>query len=83
MYDPWGNEVMVGINGFKSSNPNDVLVSFNNGQNDERMYTWGLAEYKETKPKDQPYVFWSYGLDKKIGINGKNTYTSSDDVISW
>lgn len=83
LYDPWGNEVMVAINGFKSNNPNDVLVPFNNGQNDERMHTWGLAEYIETKPKDQSYIFWSYGKDKKIGNNGKNTLTNSDDVISW
>ena len=88
LYDPWGGEVMVAINGFKSNNPNDNLVSFGNGQNDSRLHTWGLAEYKETKPKEQAYVFWSYGKDKKKGKNGPSygavvAYAGSDDVISW
>jgi hypothetical protein len=63
-------------------------VKFNNGQNDLRLHTWGLAEYKETKPTEQIYVFWSYGKDKKKGKNGPNygavvAYAGSDDVISW
>jgi len=32
LYDPWGGEVMVGINGFKSTS--GVLVPFNNGGSD-------------------------------------------------
>ena len=88
LYDPWGGEVMVAINGLKSDNSNEPLVSFNNGQNDRRLHTWGLAEYKETKPKEQSYVFWSYGKDKKKGKNGPKYgavvgYAGSDDVISW
>jgi prepilin-type N-terminal cleavage/methylation domain-containing protein len=88
LYDPWGGEVMVAINGFKSNNPNSILVDFNSGQNDRRLHTWGLAEYIETKPKDQSYVFWSYGKDKKKGKNGPNNQSvvklaGSDDVISW
>jgi prepilin-type N-terminal cleavage/methylation domain-containing protein len=88
LYDPWGGEVMVGINGFKSNNSADSLVSFNNGQNDKRLHTWGLAEYKETKPKEQSYVFWSYGKDRKKGKNGPGygavvALSGSDDVISW
>lgn len=88
LYDPWGGEVMVAINGFKSNNPDDVLVSFNDGRNDERLHTWGLAEYKETKPNEQAFVFWSYGKDKKKGKNGPGygavvSYAGSDDVISW
>ena len=88
LYDPWGSEVMVAINGFKSNNAGSVLVDFNKGQNDRRLHTWGLAEYTETKPKDQSYVFWSYGKDKKKGKNGPEVgsvvpYAGSDDVISW
>lgn len=88
LYDPWGGEVMVAINGFKSNNSNDTLVTFNNGQNDKRLHTWGLAEYKDTKPKEQAYVFWSYGKDKKKGKNGSGygavvPLAGSDDVISW
>ena len=88
LYDPWGGEIMVAINGFKSNNPGDALVDFNGGRNDRRLDTWGLAEYKETKPKDQSYVFWSYGKDRKKGENAKSfgdvvPLTGSDDVISW
>jgi prepilin-type N-terminal cleavage/methylation domain-containing protein len=88
LYDPWGGEVMVAINGFKSNQSGDELVAFNNGQNDRRLHTWGLAEYKETKPMEQTYVFWSYGKDKKKGNKAPNNQsvvplTGSDDVISW
>lgn len=91
LYDPWGGEIMVAINGFKSNNPGDALVDFNKnepGRNDRRLHTWGLAEYKETKPKDQAYVFWSYGKDRKKGNNAKSygdvvPLAGSDDVISW
>ena len=88
LYDPWGAEIMVAINGFKSNNPADELVDFNNGRNDSRLHTWGLAEYTETKPSEQSYVFWSYGSDKKKGNNGSEIWkvvpiAGSDDVISW
>ena len=88
LYDPWGGEVMVAINGFKSNNSADTLSTFNNGKNDKRLHTWGLAEYKETKPKEESYVFWSYGKDKKKGKNGPGygavvALVGSDDVISW
>jgi prepilin-type N-terminal cleavage/methylation domain-containing protein len=88
LYDPWGGEIMVAINGFKSNQSNSVLVDFNNGQNDRRLHTWGLAEYKETKPKNESYVFWSYGKDMKKGKAAPNNQMvvplkGSDDVISW
>jgi prepilin-type N-terminal cleavage/methylation domain-containing protein len=88
LYDPWGREIMVAINGMKSTDSNASLSNFNNGQNDRRLHTWGLAEYKETKPRDQSYVFWSYGKDGKKGKNGAAPnsvvpYAGSDDVISW
>ena len=92
LYDSWGGEVMVAINGFKSNNPADVLHNDLNpvepGRNDRRMHTWGLAEYKETKPRQQSHVFWSYGKDRKKGKNAKNfgdvvPFAGSDDVISW
>ena len=91
LYDPWGGEVIVAINGFKSTNADDELVDFNSsepGRNDRRLHTWGLAEYKETKPTDQAYVFWSYGKDKKKGKKAEGNqevvpYFGSDDVISW
>jgi prepilin-type N-terminal cleavage/methylation domain-containing protein len=88
LYDPWGGEVMVAINGFLAHYATTGMVDFNNGQNDRRLHTWGLAEYKETKPKDQSYVFWSYGKDRKKGKKAPNNQhvvplRGSDDVISW
>lgn len=88
LYDPWGHEVMVGINGFKSTSSADTLVDFRSGQNDRRLHTWGLAEYKETKPKEQSYIFWSYGKDGKKGKANPNhqsvvALAGSDDVVSW
>ena len=78
----------MAINGFKSNNDGEALVDFGGGRNDRRLHTWRLAEYKETKPRDQSYVFWSYGKDKKKGNNGATvgaivSYRGSDDVISW
>lgn len=88
LYDPWGREIMVAINGFKSNNDADELVDFNGGRNDNRLHTWGLAEYNEKKPRDQSFVFWSYGKDGKKGKGAPNAsskvpLTGSDDVISW
>jgi len=88
LYDPWGGEIMVAINGMLGADTNARLVDFNNGQNDRRLHTWGLAEYKETRPREQSYVLWSYGKDRKKGNNAPNNgdivpLQGSDDVISW
>ncbi|RYD20875.1 MAG: type II secretion system protein [Verrucomicrobiaceae bacterium] len=82
LYDPWGREMMVAINGFNT--PGQLLVPFNNGQNDSRLHTWTLAEYTDTKPNEQAYVFWSYGKDGKKAKNGNDgALSDSDDVVSW
>lgn len=88
LYDPWGREVMVAINGLKSNQEEAELVDFGGGQNDRRLHTWGLAEYTETKPNEQSFVFWSYGKDGKKGRGASNNQSvlslaGSDDVISW
>ncbi|RYD28254.1 MAG: type II secretion system protein [Verrucomicrobiaceae bacterium] len=82
LYDPWGREVMIAINAYNA--PGQLLLPFKNGQNDSRLHTWTLAEYTDTKPNEQAYVFWSYGKDGKKGKNGNGgSYAESDDVISW
>ena len=86
LYDPWGGEIMIAIN--VENSIDSELVDFNNGKNDRRMHTWGLAEYTETKPKEQAYVLWSYGKDKKKGKNSPSvgsvvSLQNSDDVVSW
>ncbi|MCX6877868.1 MAG: type II secretion system protein [Verrucomicrobia bacterium] len=90
-YDPWGRPLMFAVNAFKSSNPNAVLVDVNPtnpGKNDSRLDTMGLAEYSDTKPRDEPYVMWTYGKDGMKGgeeSRGKRIppYNGSDDVVSW
>ena len=86
LYDPWGREVIVAINSLNA--PGERLLDFNNGQNDRRLHTWSLGEYTETKPRDQNFVFWSYGKDGKKGDKAPRywdvvPYQGSDDVISW
>jgi len=85
LYDPWGGEVIVAINAFNA--PGRTLIKFNNGQDDRRLWTFGVGEYKETLPKEQSYVFWSFGKDKKKGKNAATgavvPFAGSDDVISW
>lgn len=86
LYDPWGREVIVAVNGFQGRNLD--LVDFREGKSDRRLHTWKLAEYTDTKPKDQAYVFWSYGKDGKKGRSAASPgsvvpYGGSDDVVSW
>ncbi|MCP5532884.1 MAG: type II secretion system protein [Akkermansiaceae bacterium] len=86
LYDPWGNEVIMAVNSFAARDKS--ITSFNGGMNDRRLYTWGLGEYNETKPRDQSFVFWSYGKDglKGDGVTPPTKVTSlkkSDDVVSW
>jgi prepilin-type N-terminal cleavage/methylation domain-containing protein len=88
LYDAWGGEIMVAINGMLAADTTAEIVDFNNGQNDRRLHTWGLAEYTETKPREQSYVLWSYGKDKKKGKEAATFGTivplaGSDDVVSW
>lgn len=86
LYDPWGREIIVAVNGFQGRNLD--LVDFREGKSDRRLHTWKLAEYSDTKPKDQAYVFWSYGKDGKKGRSAASPgtvalYAGSDDVVSW
>jgi len=86
LLDPWGNQVIMAVNAFAAEGKS--ITEFNSGSNDRRLHTWGLAEYNETKPRDQSFVFWSYGKDGKKGDNAPNpgdvvSLKKSDDVVSW
>lgn len=90
LYDPWGKQWMIAVNAFNG--PNQELVDVNRttpGKNDKLMYTDGLADYLETKPRQEAFVMWTYGKDgkKASGQGGKSKslppLKSSDDVISW
>jgi prepilin-type N-terminal cleavage/methylation domain-containing protein len=73
LYDPWGRQLMIAVN-TPPYRRRDA-----NGQYDEKMMTWGLAEYEDSEPRDQQFVLWSYGKDGvKAEVKG-----GSDDVTSW
>ena len=82
LYDPWGNEIMMAVN----TPPYNELEA--GGIADKHLFTEGKAVYTETEPREQQYVFWSFGKDGKKGKNAPNiaskvAYTNTDDVISW
>ncbi len=77
LYDPWGRELMFALNSRRQNHDS------NKGYRDEILYTWGLAEWAETKPGYESFVIWSYGKD---GIKGKGenaTFRGSDDVKTF
>jgi prepilin-type N-terminal cleavage/methylation domain-containing protein len=81
LYDPWGKPLMIAINTppFRTDAATGVY--------DKQMWTYGIGEYTDSKPREQDYVFWSFGKDGKKG-NGKGKTQivplgSSDDVTSW
>jgi len=77
IYDRWGRELMFAFNSIVRG------VDENEGKRDKILYTWGLAEWAETKPGFDEFVIWSYGKD---GIKGKGStakFAGSDDVKSF
>lgn len=77
LYDPWGRELMIAIN-------SQVQYSdFDSGFQDDRMHTWGLAEWAEIQPSTQDYVLWSYGADGEKGKGDTHRFKGSDDVKSF
>lgn len=77
VYDPWGRELMFAVNS------RIQVDEFNDGYEDERLHTWGLAEWDEIKPGTQAYVMWSYGADGKKGKGNSQRFGGSDDVKSF
>jgi prepilin-type N-terminal cleavage/methylation domain-containing protein len=81
LYDPWQKTILIAIN------VPPYAVDSADGLRDKLMHTWGLAEYADTKPREEQFIIWSYGKDGVKGTAGKavnqNTYKGSDDVISW
>lgn len=90
LYDPWGKAWMIAVNAFNG--PNQELVDVNQttpGKNDKLLYTDGLADYAETKPRQEAFVMWTYGKDGRKGssedVKSKSLppLKASDDVASW
>ena len=67
-YDPWGTEYAVALD---ANYDNQVTNPYGNNN--------GAG----ADPIRQGAIAWSYGKDAKLGNNGDNKFTSSDDVISW
>ena len=90
-YDPWGKEIMVAVNAFQATSGSDALMEENPGSpgiNDNHLETYFYGEYKDKKPRDEAFVFWTYGKDGKKGNGTVNPqkvviYAKTDDVVSW
>jgi prepilin-type N-terminal cleavage/methylation domain-containing protein len=89
LYDPWGKQILIAVNGMKGESMSLVdTVAGNNGRSDSRLDTYGYGAYRDTNPRDLAFACWSFGKDGKKGNNGSSfgalvPYTGSDDVISW
>lgn len=82
VYDPWGRPIMIAIN----APPFQEDIA--NGVKDRLLWTNGIGDYTETKPREQEFVFWAFGKDGKKGKGGGEKtavvpYAGSDDVVSW
>lgn len=82
LYDPWGASMMIAIN--TPPYKNDEAE----GLNDKQMWTFGVGEYTDTKPREQEFVIWTFGKDRKKGKMGASKTTivpfqNTDDVLSW
>ena len=67
-YDPWGSEYAVALD----AEYGDTVTN-----------PYGNNNGAGSDPIRQGTIGWSVGSDTKLGKNGDNTFTASDDVISW
>jgi len=67
-YDPWGIAYSIRMD---ADYDNQVVNPY------------GGAGGAGTDPIRQGAIAWSFGKDMKLGKNGDNKFTGSDDVISW
>lgn len=69
-YDPWGSQYNIEIDGnYDNTVRNPYYVFGGTGAG--------------VDPIQQGVIAWSNGPDTLLGGNPENTYTNSDDVISW
>jgi prepilin-type N-terminal cleavage/methylation domain-containing protein len=79
-YDPWGKEDTLPEGGIYhvriDGNYNDIVAN---------AYTDGSAggDPGNSYSLRQGVIAWSLGKDKTPGRNANNSFTNSDDVISW
>jgi prepilin-type N-terminal cleavage/methylation domain-containing protein len=69
-YDPWGS-------------PYNLMIDANYDNNVPNPYIALGGTGAGPNPVQQGVIAWSNGLDQLVGGNPENTYTNSDDVISW
>lgn len=67
-YDPWGQAYRIAIDG-----------TYDN----QLANPYGSAGGAGSDPIRAGVIAWSLGKDAKLGNNGNNKFTLSDDVISW
>jgi len=69
-YDPWGVPYNV-----------EIDTNYDNGVPNPYVALGGSGAGVD--PVRQGVIGWSNGKDLQVGTNGNNTYTGSNDVISW
>ena len=69
-FDPWGSQY-------------NVLIDSNYDNSVRNPYVALSGSGAGPDPVGQGVIGWSNGSDLQVGTNGNNTYTNSDDVISW
>ena len=67
-YDPWGMPYQIAMDATYDTNIQNPYQADTGAGPDEVR---------------QGAIGWSFGRDKKIGNNGDQKFTGSDDVISW
>ena len=68
-HDPWGSAYVIRMDADYDNQITPNPYGANNGAGPD--------------PIRQGVIAWSLGKDTKLGNNGNNIFTSSDDVISW
>jgi type II secretory pathway pseudopilin PulG len=75
-YDPWGKDATKPESGV-------YHIAMDGNYDGTIANPYGNNNGAGTDPIRQGVIAWSFGSDGKLGNNGDNIFTNSDDVISW
>lgn len=76
-YDPWGSKA-----GLPESGLYHIAID-GDYNNDITQNPYGASGGAGIQPLRQGVIAWSLGNEGKLGANGNNIFSGSDDVISW
>ncbi len=75
-YDPWGSKTGLAESGL-------YHIAIDGDYNNDTQNPYGASGGAGIQPLRQGVIAWSLGNDGKLGANGNNIFSGSDDVISW